>query len=148
MKFSLALLWLAFTFFALNSVESTHHGDYCRGTSDAIAALQSDANVSVHHTQGIGYGFLIQTAIPPFFAGPNVTKGVVILPEDDVAPEAYAPLARGINATLPLMRVVFESAIAGEFYPRLLCLLQQNWRCGGAMQWCWRSHVRGGHCVP
>jgi hypothetical protein len=76
-----------------------HRPEYqCPGSSDAVAALQSDANVKVHHSPGIGYGFLGPAgALPSFLGGPNVTRGVVIMPENGVAPEAYAPLARGIT---------------------------------------------------
>ena len=78
-------------------VGTIHHGeDECQGNSDAIAALQSDVNVTVHRSRGIGYGFVGPVGVvPPFLGGPNVTRGVVIMPEEGVAPEAYAPLARG-----------------------------------------------------
>jgi len=68
----------------------------CHGSPEAIAALQSDGNVTINRIPGIGYGFLGPTGVaPPFVGGPNVTRGLVLMPEDGVAPEAYAPLARG-----------------------------------------------------
>ena len=52
------------------------------GSADAIAALQSDGNVSVQRIEGFGYGFLTRTAVIPLEAmgGPSVTSGGVIIP--------------------------------------------------------------------
>lgn len=76
----------------------------CRGSSDAEAALQSNENVTVKHTKGLGYAFLINASnfIPAGLAGgPFLNRGVVFLPDDGVAPQAYAPLSRG-NSNPPL----------------------------------------------
>ena len=95
-----AALWVA-ALCAVGVAASDGDQYECLGSSDAMAALQSNDNITVQHMEGVGYAFVISPAlvislaIPGYAGGPNLTRGVVIFPEDDVAPEAYAPLARG-----------------------------------------------------
>lgn len=74
-----------------------HMNNYeCRASSDARGAMQSDDNVILRRIPGVGYGFLgRKVVVPAYLGGPNVTRGVVVMPETGVDPEAYAPLARG-----------------------------------------------------
>lgn len=90
----LVLIWVAPALVEA-SIDDHEHYD-CHASADAIAALQSDATVTVGYSHGVGYGFRASAgAVPPYLGGRNVSRGVVIMPEDGVAPEAYAPLARG-----------------------------------------------------
>ena len=68
----------------------------CPGSSSAEEAMRSTDTLRISRTPGIGLTFLSTTnAASPLVGGPNVTRGIVILPETGVAPEAYAPHARG-----------------------------------------------------
>lgn len=110
-------------------LENSHK---CRANSVAIAALQSDANVTVHRKGDIGYIFLSQTAvIPPFLGGPNVTRGVVIMPEKHVAPEAYAPLAREL-ALRGIYAVIMKKARAERVLRAMMLMpLLEHWILAG-----------------
>jgi len=98
------LLWLvAALAVATGGVDAKYA---CQGSENGFAALQSDANVTVRRTKGVGYEFVLSPAIPVWTAagGPNVTRGIVFIPENLVAPEAYAPLAHGTQV-IPVYRI-------------------------------------------
>lgn len=70
----------------------------CPGSSSAEEAMRSTETLRISRTPGIGLTFLsTNNSASPLVGGPNVTRGIVILPETGVAPEAYAPYARGIS---------------------------------------------------
>lgn len=92
-----------------SGAEAKHkHKHYCDATSDAIAALQSDANVSVHHIPGTGFAFHSLLDRSRLFDG----KAIIIVPDHDVAPQAYAPLARGKYSNTSLLCAGNSSTIA------------------------------------
>ncbi|KAG0599074.1 hypothetical protein M758_12G125500 [Ceratodon purpureus] len=127
---ALLLMWAASGGLALAEYD-------CHATSDAISALQSDGNVTVQHSPGIGYGFLgLKEDLPFLGGGGNVTRGVVIVPEDGVAPEAYAPLARGL-AVRGSYAVIVEKACAGRI---LRAMMQKS----HLQYWTLAGHGRGG----
>jgi hypothetical protein len=77
----------------------------CPGSSSAEEAMRSTETLRISRTPGIGLTFLsTNNSASPLVGGPNVTRGIVILPETGVAPEAYAPYARG-NATFSISEV-------------------------------------------
>lgn len=98
-----------------------------------MAALQSVACVTVHHTPGIGHAFLKSVSTPSVIS-PNPQldkKGLVILPEDDVSPEAYAPLARAL-ALHGCYSVVVEKPCAGRTVRAMMQRpLLENWTLAG-----------------
>lgn len=101
MRAAVLLPWLAAVLVVATGVVDAKYA--CRGSENGLAALQSDANVTVRRTKGVGYEFLLSPAIPVLTAagGPNVTRGIVFIPEKHVAPEAYAPLAHGTQVAFP-----------------------------------------------
>lgn len=72
----------------------------CLGSKSAAEAMRSTQTLIFSRRPGIGLTFLsTSNSASPLEGGPNVTRGIVILPETGVSPEAYAPYARG-NLTL------------------------------------------------
>ena len=68
----------------------------CPGSSSAEEAMRSTETLRISRKPGIGLTFLSTNhSASPLVGGPNITRGIVILPETGVAPEAYAPYARG-----------------------------------------------------
>ncbi|CAM6085646.1 unnamed protein product [Calypogeia fissa] len=72
-------------------------GFVCSPNPAALQALYSTQNFTVQTIEQIGYGFYFRNpALSPVIGGPNVTRGLVILPEDGIKPAAYAPYARQV----------------------------------------------------
>nr|PNR51596.1 hypothetical protein PHYPA_010783 [Physcomitrium patens] len=75
-------------------------------SEQAADALRSQENLSAEYVAGIGYAFLGTNAtVSSILRGPKMSRGLVIMPEAGVAPEAYAPFARvvalyGYHATI------------------------------------------------
>lgn len=69
-------------------------------SEQAADALRSQENLSAEYVAGIGYAFLGTNAtVSSILRGPKMSRGLVIMPEAGVAPEAYAPFARGAILT-------------------------------------------------
>lgn len=78
----------------------------CPGSRSAEEAMRSTETLIISRTPGIGITFLsTNNSASPLVGGPNVTRGIVILPETGVSPEAYAPYARG-NSIISLSEVL------------------------------------------
>ncbi|GAQ86509.1 hypothetical protein KFL_002930060 [Klebsormidium nitens] len=80
-------------------------GFVCPPNANATAALApittptlvsgAYVTINVSNVSGVGYTFLAgNVTISYLSGGPNVTRGVIFLPEDGVDPIAYAPYAR------------------------------------------------------
>ncbi|CAM6091787.1 unnamed protein product [Calypogeia fissa] len=72
-------------------------GSVCKANSAALEALHSTLNFTVQTMEPIGYGFYFRNpALSQLVGGPNVTRGLVILPADGIDAAAYAPYARAV----------------------------------------------------
>ncbi|CAM6085633.1 unnamed protein product [Calypogeia fissa] len=72
-------------------------GSVCKPNSAALEALHSTQKFTVQTIEHIGYGFYFHNpALSEMVGGSNVTRGLVILPEDGIEAAAYAPYARAV----------------------------------------------------
>lgn len=89
---TLYLLWLLQGFGPIAEANTVE----CYANSAALEALDSRQNFTIEKIESVGYGFYFENpTLSQLNGGPNVTRGLVFLPDDGIDPAAYAPYARG-----------------------------------------------------
>src|SRR5690606_18366966 len=105
-------------------------------------ALQNGTHTIVTSQENLGYIFTPTIGPAIFSGGPNVTRGLIFIPEQCVRPSAYAPFLVHFNLGGHLTSVVLTKGGEDETFSRIMKIMTQY--ASQIQYWAIGGHGRGG----